>query len=414
MRRVYRCCAGLDVHQKSVAACIRVSKNRRVELVKAVFGTFSEDLKALADWLKVYKIRHVAMESTGVYWIPVWNVLERAKRFDLVLVNPQHARAIPGKKTDQIDCERLAELHQYGLVRPSFIPPAPIRELRDLTRRRTHLQQDRNRVINRIRRLLETANIKLGSVMSNVVGDTGRSILEGLATTKLNRPEIFADFAKGSLKQKKEEIRKALRVPITEHFQFMLSELLDELDRLDKKVDAMEARIRQKMIPYEAHIVRLCTVPGIQRITAWTIIAEIGVDMTKFPTPEQLASWAGLCPGNSQSAGKRKSAKTRKGDRYLRRILTQTAWAIARRKDGGFLTTMFFRIARHAGMKKAAVAIAHRVLTTIHRMFSRGLDYVDPGANYLDRLHPQRTTKRLVQRLEQLGLDVVVRPRSTA
>lgn len=187
MRRVYRCCAGLDVHQKSVAACIRVSKNRRVELVKAVFGTFSEDLKALADWLKVYKIRHVAMESTGVYWIPVWNVLERAKRFDLVLVNPQHARAIPGKKTDQIDCERLAELHQYGLVRPSFIPPAPIRELRDLTRRRTHLQQDRNRVINRIRRLLETANIKLGSVMSNVVGDTGRSILEGLATTKLNR-----------------------------------------------------------------------------------------------------------------------------------------------------------------------------------------------------------------------------------
>ena len=413
MRRVYRCCAGLDVHQKSVAACIRRFKDRRVEIITAVFGTFTEDLRALSDWLKQHKVRHVAMESTGVYWIPVWNVLETGNRFELTLVNPQHARAIPGKKTDHIDCQRLAELHQYGLVRGSFMPPPAIRELRDLTRRRTHLQQDRNRVINRIRRLLETVNIKLASVMSNVVGDTGRSILEGLATTQLNRPEMFADLAKGSLKNKVEEIRKALRVSLTEHFQFLLSELLDELDRLDKKVEMMEARIRQKMLPYEGYILRLCTIPGIQRITAWTILAEIGVDMSKFPTADHLASWAGLCPGNSESAGKRKPAKTRKGNRYLRRILTQSGWAIARRKDDGFLTAMFFRIAKHAGMKKAAVAIAHRVLVIVHRLLSRGIDYVEPGASYFDRLHPERTTKRLVHRLEQLGLHVIVSPRSS-
>ena len=414
MRRVYRCCAGLDVHQKSVAACIRISKNREVELVKAVFGTFTEDLQALAAWLKMHKVRHVAMESTGVYWIPVWNILEKTKRFELTLVNPQHARAIPGKKTDRIDCARLAELHQYGLVRASFIPPAPIRELRDLTRRRVHLQQDRNRVINRIRRLLETANIKLASVMSDVVGQTGRSILDGLATTTFKRTEVLAELAKGSLKQKKEEIRKALRVSVTEHFQFVLSGLLEELDFLDKQVTHIEDRIRHKMAPYEAQILRLCTLPGVQRITAWTILAEIGVDMTRFATPAHLASWAGLCPGNAESAGKRKSSKTRKGNRYLRRALIQTGWAIARRKDDCFLTAVFFRIARRGGMKKAAVAVAHKILQLMHRLLSSGCEYIDPGANYFDRLHPQKTAKRLIHRLEQLGLNVTVQPHSSA
>lgn len=406
MQRVYRLCAGLDVHKKSVTVCIRVSRNRSVELVKRVFGTYPDELDELGRWLKAHKVRHIAMESTGVYWIPVWNVLERNKRFQLLLVNPQHVRALPGRKTDQMDCERLAEMHQYGLLRGSFVPPPEIRELRDLTRRRTHLQQDRNRVINRIRRLLETANIKLGSVISDVVGQTGRSILEGLATTQFKSPESLAMLAKGSLKWKKEEIARALRVQVSEHFQFLLKELLGELQRLDEQVEQLHVRIRQKMLPYERQILRLCTIPGVQRITAWSIIAEVGVEMSVFPSPAHLASWAGFCPGNSESAGKRSSTRTRKGNRYLRRLLTQTGWAVSRRKDGGALTSVFFRVARHGGLKKACIAVARKVMEIVHRLLSGDINYVDPGANYLDRLHPERTASRLPGRLTKLGFDV--------
>ena len=330
-----------------------------------------------------------------MYWIPVWNVLERKPaRFELLLLNPQHVRALPGRKTDTEDCERIAELLQYGLVRPSFVPPIPIRELRDLTRGRVNVQQDRNRVINRIHRLLETANIKLASVLSNIVGKTGRSILDALATATLVKPESFAALATHKrLKAKQEDLRKALRCERSDHFRFLLSELLIELDRLDAKLLVLERRLVERMQPYANAIERLCQIPGVDRLTAWAVIAEIGIDMTRFADAAHLASWAGLCPGNAESAGKRHSGRTRKGNSYLRRALCQSAWAASRCKEG-FLSAVFFRIARRAGLKKAAIALAHRLLLIIYTMLRDGTRYRELGGDYFDRLCPERTAQR--------------------
>jgi transposase len=413
MKILYRRCAGLDVHQKSISVCIRIARGRAdLEMQTATFGTFTEDLERLRDWLRQYKVKQVAMESTGVYWIPVWNVLERKPaRFELLLLNPHHVRALPGCKTDTQDCERIAELLQYGLVRASFVPPVSIRELRDLTRARVHVQQDRNRVINRIHRLLETSNIKLASVLSNIVGKTGRSILDALATATLVKPESFAALATHKrLKSKQEDLRKALRCDRSEHFRFLLSELLSELDHLDAKVALLDRRITERMQPHEELLRRLCEIPGVRLLTAWAVVAEIGTDMTRFADAAHLASWAGLCPGNSESAGKRHSGRTRKGNSYLRRALCQSAWAAARTHDS-FLRAVFFRIARRSGLKKAAIALAHRLLVIIYTMLRDGTHYREFGGDYFDRLHPERAAQRLLRRLDRLGFDIVVMPR---
>lgn len=413
MKILYRRCAGLDVHQKSIAVCIRIARAKGdLEVHTATFGTFTEDLERLRDWLRQHKVKQVGMESTGVYWIPVWNVLERKPaRFELLLLNPQHVRALPGRKTDAQDCERIAELLQYGLVRASFVPPVPIRELRDLTRARVHVQQDRNRVINRIHRLLETSNIKLSSVLSNIVGKTGRSILDALATATLVKPESFAALATHKrLKNKQEELRKALRCERSDHFRFLLSELLSELDRLDAKLAMLERRIAERMRPYEELLRRLCEIPGVRLLTAWAVIAEIGTDMTRFEDAAHLASWAGLCPGNSESAGKRHSGRTRKGNSYLRRALCQSAWAVSR-TNNSFLSAVFFRIARRSGLKKAAIAIAHRLLVIVYSMLRDGTVYQELGGDYFDRLQPERTAQRLLRRLDRLGFDIVIKPK---
>jgi transposase len=415
MQIIYRRCAGLDVHEKSVSACLRIVKGKQVETVEATFPTFTEDLEELRDWLVRNRIQRVAMESTGVYWRPVWNVLERKPaKLDLVLLNPQHVKALPGHKTDRVDAARIAELTQYGLVRASFVPPEEIRELRDLVRRRVHLAQDRSRVSSRIHRLLELQNIKLSSVLTKMTTKTARSILEGLATSQWIKPESLALLATHKrVRGKRDQLAKALRgCQLTDHFRFLLRELLDELDRLTAKMKLLEERIAGRMTPYAELIDRLCEIPGVDKLTAWTLIAEIGVDMSRFQTSGQLASWCGLCPGNAESAGKRHSGRTRKGNRYVRRGLLQAAWAAARiTSKRTFFTTFFFRVSRKAGMKKAAVAVAHKILTLAYVMIRDGSRYREQGADYFDKVHPERTRNKLTHRLERLGFDVRLTPK---
>lgn len=319
-----------------------------------------------------------------------WSVLEASKQgLALVLVNPQHIKALPGRKTDQQDAERIATYLQEGLLRGSFVPPQPVRELRELTRRRTHLQGDRNRVINRIGRLLETANIKLGSVLSNIVGQSGRAIL--------------------NVKHSREEFELALEGRYSDHLRWLLGQLIEELDHVDRRVALVDLRIGQLTQPHTDLIARLCTLPGVDIITAHVILAEIGADMSRFPDARHLASWAGLCPGNSESAGKRFSGRTRKGDRYLRRVLIQNAWAVAHMKDCA-LTALFHRIAARAGMKKAAVAVAHRILMLAYYIIRDGSIYREAGGDVYDRRNPERTAKRLARRLQRIGYEVTLAP----
>jgi transposase len=412
MKVIYRRCAGLDVHEKNVFVCARILRGKQLEIIEAAFPTFTEDLEALRAWLVRHRIQRVAMESTGVYWRPVWNILEQG-RLDLVLLNPQHVKALPGHKTDRVDAARIAELLQYDLVRASFVPPVEIRELRDLVRRRVHLTQDRNRISNRIHRLLELQNIKLSSVLGKITGATSRSILEGLATAQTMKPEALALLATHKrMRPKREQLAKALRCRLTDHFRFLLRELLEELDRLTAKIRLLEGRIAERMQPHQELIDRLCEIPGVEKLTAWTLISEIGLDMERFPTSGHLASWCGLCPGNAESAGKRHSGRTSKGNRYVRRVLVQSAWAAARIvRRRNFFTTFFYRISSRAGMKKAAIAVAHRILTIVYSMIRTGAFYREQGADYFDRLHPGRTKNRLTARLERLGFLVHLEPR---
>jgi transposase len=407
MKLVYSCCAGLDVHKRSISVCVRVGNGKKLECINELFGTYTAELERLRDFLLRNKVKRIIIESTGVYWIPVWNVLERSKQpFQLVLVNPQHVRALPGHKTDQKDCERLAELGQYDLLRASFIPPTPIRELRDLTRRRTHLQQDRNRLINRIGRLLETANFKLSSVATDIVGKSGWLMLNAIAAGNTD-PQQLASLAQGRLQSKKADLVEAMRGYTSEHFRWLLKELLEEIATLDRKLTALEERIRKGMLPHQDLIRRLSTIPGVQETTAWTLIAELGTDMSCFPSPAHAASWAGLCPGNCESAGKRQSGRTRKGNRYLRRMLIQNGWAVSRKRNC-FLTALFFRIASRRGLKRASMAVAHRILMIAYFIIRDGAEYREVGQGYYDRQNPEKTARRLTARLERIGYKVAL------
>jgi transposase len=405
---LYGRCAGLDVHKKSVSACIRISNGNQTHKETATFRTFTADLEQLCKWLEEHQVDHVALESTGVFWIPVWNILERSARgFKLTLINPQHVHALPGHKTDHKDCERIAELLQHGLLQGSFIPPRPIREMRDVTRRRTHLQNDRNRVLNRIRRLLETANFKLGSVVSDINGRTAHLILDELAHGHCD-PKELAQLAKASLKHKKVELAASLHGFYSEHFRWLLSEATQELADLDRKLEQVDKRLAKQLQPHADLILRLCTIPGVDFTTAAVIVAEIGLDMSRFPDAGHLASWAGLSPGNNESAGKRYSGATCEGNRYLRRILTQSAWSLMRKKDC-YLTALFRRVSAKGGRKKAALAVAHRMLIIAWHIIQDGTVYEELGGNHYDRMHPDRSARRLIKRLEQIGFQVTVK-----
>jgi transposase len=408
MELLYGRCAGLDVHKKSVSACILITDGNQTRKETATFRTFTADLERLCKWLEEHQVNHVALESTGVFWIPVWNILERSPTgFKLTLINPQHMHALPGHKTDQKDCERIAELLQHGLLKGSFIPPRPIRELRDVTRRRTHLQSDRNRVLNRIRRLLETANFKLGSVVSDINGRTAHLILDELADGHCD-PKELAQLAKASLKNKKIELAASLHGFYSEHFRWLLSEAVQELADLDRKLEQVDKRLAKQLQPHADLILRLCTIPGVDFTTAAVIVAEIGLDMSRFPDAAHLSSWAGLSPGNNESAGKRYSSSTCKGNRYLRRILTQSAWSLMRKKDC-YLTALFRRVSIKGGRKKAALAVAHRMLIIAWHIIQDGTVYKELGGNHYDRLHPDRSARRLIKRLEQIGFQVAVK-----
>ena len=408
MEIVYGRCAGLDVHKKTVSACIQITDGNHTRKETATFRTFTADLERLCKWLEERQVNQVALESTGVFWMPVWNILERsAADWKLTLINPQHVHALPGHKTDQKDCERIAELLQHGLLKGSFIPPRPIRELRDVTRRRTHLQGDRNRVLNRIRRLLETANFKLGSVVSDINGRTAKLILDAIAHGKCD-PKDLAQLAKASLKNKKVELAASLDGFYSEHFRWLLSEAIQELADLDRKLEQVDRRLAQQLQSHSDLILRLCTIPGVDFTTAAVIVAEIGFDMSRFPDAAHLASWAGLSPGNNESAGRRYSGTTCKGNRYLRRILTQSAWSVMRKKDC-YLTALFRRVAVKGGRKKAALAVAHRMLIIAWHIIQDGTVYEELGGNHFDRLHPDRSARRLIKRLEQIGFQVSVK-----
>ena len=405
MQILFSRCCGIDVHKDSVTACVIVyAEGQEPEVRKKEFATHFKALGDLRFWLFAQKVTHVAMESTGVYWKPVWQALEG--HFELILANPFQIKTMPGRKTDSHDSQWIAELLAHGLIRPSFVPPRPTRDLRDLTRYRVKLTEERNRVHNRIHKVLEDACIKLDTVASDILGATGRAIIQAIIKGQ-EHPDWLADHAKGRLRGKRPELRLALRGRVTDHHRLMLRELMEDLEFVERKIGRLEKEIAGK-VDVDT-LGRLATIPGIDLITAWTLVAELGLDMSVFASPKHAAAWAGLCPGNHESGGKRLSNHTRKGNRWLRRALCQSAWAATRKKNS-YLAAFFYRHAGKHGIRKAIVATAHRLLIIAFCILRDKTEYRDLGDNYYDRLHPERTRNRLVRRLQKLGLEVILRP----
>jgi transposase len=408
---LYRCCAGLDVHKKTVVACARrLDEAGRVHQEVRTFGTMTADLLALADWLAERGVTHVAMESTGVFWKPVFNLLEG--QVNVILVNAQHVKQVPGRKTDVKDSQWLADLLQHGLLKASFVPPAPLRELRDLTRQRAQMVAEKATVANRIQKVLEDANIKLAGVATDVLGVSGRDMLEALIAGETD-PGRLADKARGRLRAKIPALQAALRGRVTDHHRFQLRLLMDHLAHLETLIGRLVERIEAVMAPFAEAAARLTTIPGVEQRTAEVIVAEVGVNMDQFPTAGHLASWAGMCPGNNESAGKRKSGRTTKGSRWLRQVLTQAAWAASHTKDT-YLSAQYKRLAGRRGKKRALVALGHTLLVIIYHMLKGGGTYQELGGDFLERLEPERLTRQLVRRLEKLGHQVTLKPKEDA
>lgn len=396
---------GLDVHQATVVACLLVvQKDGRVQKQMRTFGTTTRELVGLRDWLCAEGCTHLAMESTGVYWKPVYAVLQG--ELEIVVANAQHVKKVPGRKTDVKDAEWLADLLCHGLLRPSFVPPQPIRELRDLTRYRRKLVQSQAAERNRLLKLLESANIKLASVATDVFGVSGRLMLRALIEGQAS-PKEMAQLAKNKLRNKIPELELALEGRIEEHHRFLLKLQLDRLESVEKDIEVLQQRIQQKLQPYTAQLALLDEIPGVDWTLAAVIIAELGVDMSVFENVSQLASWAGVCPGNNESAGKRKSSRIPKGNVYLKTALVEAAHSAAKTK-GTYLRDKFYRLKARRGYKRAAVAIAHKILLAIYHMLSQQVSYNDLGDLYLDKLNKHHLTRNLVHRLERLGYAVTL------
>lgn len=403
MRIIHDKVAGLDVHKKVVVAAIIVKQEDGSWLEeKRTFGTMTADLLALSDWLLLHGVTHVGMESSGEYWKPVFNILEN--NFEVMVVNAQHISKVPGRKTDQSDAQWIAELLQYGLLKASFIPPLGQRELRELTRYRSSFVRERATLVNRVQKVLESANIKLASVATDVMGVSGRAMLAALIAGEAT-PEQMAELAKGRMREKRDELVKALQGRVKAHHRFVLTELLCQIDSIEETIARFDQEIETYCRPFEEAVELLDTIPGVGRQAAEIIVSEMGNDMSRFPSADHLASWAGVAPGNNESAGKRRSGRTNKGNQALRAALNQAAHAAARTKNT-YLSAQYHRLAGRRGAKKAMVALAHSILVIAYHLIDRNEPYKELGGDYFDKRNVEATAKRLTKRLERLGFQV--------
>jgi transposase len=400
-------CAGLDVHKGSVVACARHIVDGAVKREVRSFKTTTKDLMALSEWLSIEGCTHIVMEATGVYWKPVWHILSDGE-FKLVLANAAHVKNVPGRKTDVNDATWLADLMAHGLVRGSFVPDEPTQEMRNLLRTRKQFVRERSSHVQRVQKTLEDANIKLDSVITDIVGLSGRRMIEALIAGETD-PIALATLAHRRIKASPAELEAALRGRVTEHHRFMLRLLLQHIDAIDSAITRIDQEVDGKVEPFRTAIQIVSTIPGVGELSAEVIVAEIGIDMARFPTEGHLISWSGLCPKNDESAGKRRSTRMRKGAPWLKTTLVQCAWAAARKKDS-YLQAQFHRLRARRGAKKAIGAVAASILTAAYHMLKTGTLYHDLGANHFDKRAKEKHVHRLINRLRNLGFAVAITP----
>ncbi len=409
MEAIVECCAGLDVHQATVVACLNSGPgNKRSRKQVRTFGTTRTELEAMRAWLSESGCTLVAMESTGIYWRPIYAELEG--HFDLIVGNAQHIKNVPGRKTDVKDCEWISDLARHGLIARSFVPPRPIRDLRDLTRYRRKLSQAQAAERNRLIKMLESANIKLSGLISDVFGVSGEAMLRALIEGE-ETPVAMAQHARGRMKRKRAALAVALDGRLDEHHRFLMRAQFDRIKQAESQLEQIDGRLREKLAPYAEPMRRLMRIPGVEWITAATIIAEIGVDMSAFVSAEHLASWTGICPGNHRSAGKQKSGKVRKGNVHLKTALVTAAMGAAKTR-GCYLREKHRRLRARCGELRAHVAIAHKILVAAYHILATGSDYQDLGASYLDQVNERRTAMQLTRRLRDMGYDVAIKPKA--
>ena len=412
MAEQYRRCCGIDVHKDSVEVCVLPPVGATGKLLSRHYGTFRSDLVSLRLWLKQLKVTEIAMESTGVYWRPVWHVLDEQEDFELLLANPAQVKALRGRKSDRRDAQRIAEHLQDRSLTPSFVPQAELQELRMMLRQRISVLEQRNEVHNQIRDLFESVGVKLSSVLSDLLGASGQEIIRALIAGETS-PAKLSKHLKGHARLKEKRVRASLRGCFNEFHRQMLTGLYEHYTFLTKRIEKLEDQLSQRMRPYAEQVERLDGIPGVDHLVAWHLVAELGVDMTVFETADQCSAWVGLVPGEDESAGQKRSTRCRKGNRVLRRVLTQAAWAASRCKRG-YLQAFFHRTKGRRGWGKALVATAHKILVIVFHMLRDGTPYRDLGEDYFDRLHPQRTINRLTERIQRLGFDVQLTPRPLA
>ncbi|PYV04401.1 MAG: IS110 family transposase [Acidobacteria bacterium] len=410
MQVVYERCCGLDVHKRKIVACLLTLDGGKLQKDIRTFSTTTNALLALLDWLTGAGCTHVAMESTGVYWKPVYNILEG--HLELLVVNAQHLKAVPGRKTDVKDAEWIAELLQHGLLKASFVPPKFVRELRDLTRTRTSIVRDRAQAVNRLQKILEDANIKLASVATDITGRSGRAMLRLIITGETDEKTI-AELAKGRMRAKLAELEQALIGAVTDHHRFLLAEQLNLVEYYEGMIERLNSGVEKLLLPFQKEIEILDSIPGVSQRTAEVLLAEIGTDMTRFPTHRHLASWAGMCPGNKESGGKRLSGKTRKGSPWLKSCLIEAAHGASHTKDK-YLSAQYRRLVTRRGKKRALVAVGHSILVIGYHLLLRKEIYKDLGGNYFDEQHRRQVKIRLVNRLERLGYKVALQEKPAA